>query len=62
MMPTAVDAKGSYQAAISFLLRLEKEFPLVSVQTLDIRAQQSNARQDVTYVLEWPAKGGLTRK
>lgn len=57
-----IDAKGSYQAAISFLLRLEKEFPLVSVQTLDIRAQQSNARQDVTYVLEWPAKGGLTRK
>ena len=57
-----ISAKGSYQAAVSFLLRLEKDFPLVSVRTLDIRAQQSNAKQDITYVLEWPALGGLTRK
>lgn len=57
-----IGAKGSYQAAISFLLRLEKEFPLVSVRTLDIRAQQSNSKQEITYVLEWPALGGLTRK
>lgn len=57
-----ITAKGSYQRAISFLLRLEKEFPLVSLRTLDIRAQQSNHKQDITYVLEWPAVGDLTRK
>ena len=57
-----ISAKGSYQGAISFLLRLEKVFPLVSVRTLDIRAQQVNSRQDVTFVLEWPAVGGLTSK
>ena len=57
-----ITAKGSYQAAISFLLRLEKEFPLVSLQSLEITAQQSAAKQEVRFVLEWPAKGGLTRK
>ena len=57
-----ITAKGSYQRAISFLLRLEKEFPLVSLRTLDIRAQQSNHKPDITYVLEWPAVGDLTRK
>lgn len=57
-----ISAKGSYQAAISFLLRLEQDYPLVSVRTLQIRTQPTHARQDVTYVLEWPAVGELTRK
>jgi len=58
-----VTAKGSYQQAVSFLLRLEREYPLVSLQRLDIAAVQgSPAAQSVTFVLEWPAKGGLTRK
>lgn len=57
-----ISAKGSYQAAISFLLRMEKEFPLIALRSLDIRSQQSNDRQEIIYVLEWPAKGGLSRK
>ena len=58
-----ITATGSYQQAVSFLLRLEKEFPLVSLQRLDIAAVQNTpASQSVTFVLEWPAKGGLTRK
>ena len=57
-----ISAKGSYQGAISFLLRLEKVFPLVSVRSLDIRSQQINSRQDISYILEWPAVGGLTSK
>ncbi len=56
-------AKGSYQGAISFLLRLEKELPLVSLQSMEIGVQsQRPTQQLVTFVLEWPAEGGLTRK
>ncbi len=55
-------ATGSYQQAVSFLLRLEKEMPLVSLQKLDITARSIPESQAVTMVLEWPAKGGLTRK
>lgn len=57
-----VTARGSYQAAVSFLLRLERELPLVSLQSMEITAEQNPARQAVAFVLEWPAKGGLTRK
>ena len=56
-----LNAKGSYQAAISFLLRLEKECPLVSLQSLDITAQQTPGQQTVSMILEWPAKGAVTR-
>ena len=54
-------ATGSYQQAVSFLLRLEKEMPLVSLRQLEITMQQDPRRQSVSIVLEWPAKGGLTR-
>ena len=46
----------------TFLLRLERDLPLVSLQRLDITASQSPERQAVSMVLEWPAKGGTTRK
>jgi hypothetical protein len=55
-------ATGSYQEAISFLLRLEKELPLTSVQSFAITAQQDPEAQLISMVIEWPAKGGLTRK
>ncbi len=55
-------ATGSYQQAVSFLLRVEKEFPLVSLRQLELTAQQEPMAQAVSIVLEWPAKGGLTRK
>lgn len=55
-------ATGSYQQAVSFILRLEKEMPLVSLQQLDITARSTPETQSVSMVLEWPAKGGLTRK
>lgn len=55
-------ATGSYQQAVSFLLRVEKEFPLISLRQLEITAQQEPKSQALSIVLEWPAKGGLTRK
>ena len=57
-----LNAIGSYQKAISFLLRLEKEFPLVSLQSFDITTMAQPEAQTISFVLEWPAKGALTRK
>lgn len=56
-----VTAKGSYQAAVSFLMRLEKELPLVTLQTMDFVAAQLPTEQSIDFVLEWPVKGDLTR-
>jgi len=55
-------AKGSYQEAVSFLLRLEKDLPLVSLQAMEITAQQKPSEQSINMILEWPAKGKVTRK
>lgn len=55
-----LSATGSYQNFVSFLLRLEKEFPLVSVQALSMTARREPENQNLTLVLEWPAKGGLS--
>ena len=57
-----LSAHGSYQAIVSFLLMLEKDFPLVSLQSLQIQSQSTPAKQSVTMVLEWPIKGEVTRK
>lgn len=57
-----LSARGSYQAIVSFLLMLEKEFPLVSLQSLQIQSQSTPTRQSATMVLEWPIKGEVTRK
>ena len=56
-----ITAKGSYQAIASFLLMIEKNLPLVSLQSLQILSQQNPAKQTVTMNLEWPTKGALTR-
>ena len=55
-------ARGSYQSAVSFLMRIEKEMPLISLQTICITAQNDPAAQEIDMVLEWPAKGKVTRK
>ena len=56
-----ITAKGSYQAIASFLLMIEKNLPLVSLQSLQIQSQQQPAKQTATMILEWPTKGALTR-
>jgi len=59
-MPVRMTCSGSYAAAISFLLRLEKEMPLVILQSLTIDAQPTPARQRIAFVLEWPVPGAVT--
>ena len=46
---------GSYQEAVSFLLRTEQELPLVTLQSMKISADRSNPRKQVlSFVFEWP--------
>jgi len=59
--PIRLTARGSYQGAVSFLMRLEKELPLVTLESLEITAQQDPANQKITMILEWPVKGKVTR-
>lgn len=60
--PIRLVCRGSYQAAVSFLLRVEKEFPLVALQAMSITAQTDPLAQRVEFVFEWPVKGGRTKK
>lgn len=60
--PIRLVALGSYQAAISFLLRLEKEFPLVILESMTITVLNQPNVQKIEMILEWPAKGAVTRK
>ena len=60
--PIRVTAQGSYMAAISFLLRVENENPLVTLQSLSISATTDPARQQIDMVFEWPDKNGGTKK
>jgi len=59
--PVRIECRGSYAELASFLLRVERELPLVSVQALSIRTQQNPEEQAATIVFEWPAKGNLSR-
>ena len=59
--PIKVTAQGSYMRAISFLLRVERENPLVALQSLSISAASNPERQQIEMILEWPSKGGLSK-
>ena len=59
--PVRFTAQGSYMGAISFLMRVEKEHPLVALQSMSISSTTEPERQQVEMVLEWPAKGGKSR-
>ena len=61
--PIRILARGSYQAAASFLMRLERDMPLVALESLSITAVASSPEaQRVEMILEWPVKGALTRQ
>ena len=52
--------RGGYAAIVSFLLRVERDFPLVSEQALRIAVGQSADEQVAEIVFEWPAEGNLS--
>ena len=59
--PVRFTAQGSYMAAISFLLRVERDHPLVALQSMSVSSTSDPERQQVEMVLEWPAKGGRSK-
>ena len=58
--PIRVVCRGSYAEIASFVLRVEKLLPYVTVQALQIKAQKNPEAQAAEIVLEWPAKGELS--
>ena len=59
--PVRFTAHGSYMGAISFLMRVEKEHPLVALQSMSISSTTEPERQQIEMVFEWPAKGGRSK-
>ena len=59
--PVRVTAQGSYMGAISFLMRVEKEHPLITLQSMSISTTADPERQQIEMVFEWPAKGGKSK-
>ncbi len=61
--PIAVSCRGSYAEIVSFILRVEKMLPYVSLQAMNIRQQKgTHDAQAAELVFEWPVKGALSRK
>ena len=58
--PIRVTAQGSYAEIASFILRVEKMLPYVSLQALNIKVQRTPEAQLAEIVFEWPAKGALS--
>ena len=59
--PIRITARGSYMGAISFLMRVEKEHPLVTLQSMNITTNPDPDLQRIEMVFEWPAKGEKTK-
>ena len=55
--PVRLTCFGGYAAAISFLMRVERDFPLVALESLRISAQREPDVQALEFVFEWPAEG-----
>ena len=55
--PVRLTCRGSYAAIVSFVMRVEKLLPLVSMEAFSLKAQQNNDVQTATLVLEWPVLG-----
>ena len=52
--PIRITCVGSYQSAVTFVRCIEKQFPLVAVESLSVASRQDAAAQQVAIVLEWP--------
>lgn len=55
--PIRLQCKGSYAAIVSFVMRVEKLLPLVSLEAFSLKAQMDNDVQSAELVFEWPVLG-----
>ncbi len=58
--PIKVSCRGSYAEIVSFLMRVEKELPYVSMQSFRLDAQQDPEAQRGDIVFEWLVMGEST--
>lgn len=52
--PIRITCIGSYQSAVTFVRCVERQFPLVAVESVSVSSRQDAAAQQVAIVLEWP--------
>ena len=55
--PIRLTCTGSYATIVSFLMRVEKKLPLVSLEAFSLKTQKDPEMQSATLVFEWPVKG-----
>ena len=58
--PIKASCRGSYAEIVSFLMRVEKELPYVSMQSFKLDAQQDPEMQRGDIVFEWLVRGERT--
>ena len=52
--PVRIKCVGSYQSAVSFVRCVERELPLVALESMNVTTRQENDVQQIEIVLEWP--------
>lgn len=58
--PIRVSCRGSYAEIVSFVMRTERDLPLVSVGGLTITSQSDPEMQRAEIIFEWPVLGALS--
>ena len=52
--PIRIKCVGSYQSAVSFVRCVEREFPLVALESMSVTSRSEASAQQIEIVLEWP--------
>ena len=55
--PIRLTCTGSYATIVSFLMRVERNLPLVSLEAFLLKTQNDPDNQSATLVFEWPVEG-----
>ncbi len=55
-----ISCQGSYMSIVSFIMRVERDFPLVTIQSLVIQPLQGKDDQQADITFEWLVKGPTT--
>lgn len=58
--PIRLTCTGSYATIVSFLMRVERKLPLVSLEAFLLKTQNDPDNQSATLVFEWPVNGANT--
>jgi len=58
--PIRVSCRGSYAEIVSFIMRTERDLPIVAVGGIAITSQADPGMQKAEIILEWPVLGALS--